>query len=89
MLLHLLPKTGELELGAVHNGTLEPFVRARLEKGRSNKTVNNAFSVVRHILNPAATSWHDEHTGKTYLESAPRITLLPLIGKQREPRPIT
>jgi integrase len=44
--------------------------------------------VVRRILNLAANSWRDE-SGLTWLERAPKLTLLPLVGHQREPRPIS
>jgi integrase len=50
--------------------------------------VNLELSVVRRILNLCATSWRDE-SGLTWLEQAPKITLLPLAGHQREPRPIS
>lgn len=88
MLQSVMPYVGTLELHQVHDGTLAPFTTARLEEGRAHKTINLALGVVRRILNLAATSWRDE-TGKTWLEHAPKITLLPLAGHQREPRPIT
>jgi integrase len=39
-------------------------------------------------MNLAAGSWRDEN-GHTWLERAPKITLLPLLGHQREPQPIS
>jgi integrase len=83
-----MPYIGKLDLRQVHDGTLAPFQTARLAEGRAHKTINLALGVVRRILNLAATSWRDEG-GKTWLEQAPKITLLPLVGHQREPRPIT
>ncbi|GAA0752647.1 hypothetical protein GCM10009107_26710 [Ideonella azotifigens] len=50
--------------------------------------MNLALGLVRHILNLASKSWRDQD-GRTWLEHAPAITLLPLTGHQREPRPIT
>lgn len=88
MLSSVMPYIGKLELHQVHDGTLAPFQTARLAEGRAHKTINLALGVVRRILNLAATSWRDE-SGKTWLEQAPKITLLPLVGHQREPRPIT
>jgi integrase len=88
MLQSVMPTIGHLELHQVHDGTLAPYTTARLEDGRAHKTINLALGVVRRILNLAATSWRDE-SGKTWLEQAPKISLLPLTGHQREPRPIT
>ncbi|MFZ2307565.1 MAG: tyrosine-type recombinase/integrase [Rhodoferax sp.] len=88
MLESVMPYIGTLELHQVHDGTLAPFQTARLAEGRAHKTINLALGVVRRILNLAATSWRGER-GKTWLEQAPKITMLPLTGHQREPRPIT
>lgn len=88
MLQSVMPTIGHLDLHQVHDGTLAPFKTKRLEDGIAHKTINLALGVVRRILNLAATSWRDE-TGKTWLEQAPHITMLPLVGHQREPRPIT
>lgn len=83
-----MPYIGTLELGNIHDDTLAPYKTARLAEGRSHKTVNLAVGVVRHILNLAATSWRDDN-GLTWLPAAPKLSMLPLIGFQREPRPIT
>jgi integrase len=85
----VMPFIGHLELSRIHDGTLASFVRAREAEGRARKTINSSLSVVRRILNLAARAWRDPETGKTWLESAPLITLRPLVGFQREPRPIT
>lgn len=79
---------GNLQLHQVHDGTLAPYKTARLQAGRAHKTINLALAVVRRILNLAATAWRDEG-GRTWLDQAPAITMLPLVGHQREPRPIT
>ena len=88
LLAGVMPYIGHLYLDQVHDGTLRPFVQARLKAGRAPKTVNLALSAVRRILNLAARKWRDEN-GRTWLEAAPLITMLPLAGEQREPRPIT
>jgi integrase len=88
MLKSVMPFIGHLALHQVHDGTLAPFKTQRLAEGRAHKTINLALGVVRRILNLAATSWRNEG-GKTWLEHAPLITLMPLVGHQREPRPIT
>ena len=84
----LMPYIGALPLEQVHDGTLAPFVDARRKEGRAHKTINRALALTRRILNLAATSWRDEN-GLTWIQSAPAITMLPLVGFQREPRPIT
>lgn len=88
LLKGIMPYIGRLHLPQVHDSTLAPFITARLAAGRSHKTINLALGVVRRILNLASTSWRDE-AGNTWLAQAPKITMLPLVGHQREPRPIT
>lgn len=88
LLTSVMPYIGHLELHQVHDGTLAPYKTARLQEGRAHKTINLALAVVRRILNLAATVWRDVD-GKTWLEQAPKLTLLPLVGHQREPRPIS
>lgn len=88
MLESLMPFIGDITLDQLHDGTLAPYVRHRKQQGRANKTINIALGLVRRILNLAARSWRDEN-GITWLETPPLITMLPLIGFQREPRPIT
>ena len=85
----VMPFIGDLALDNVHDATLATYVTKRLADGRSHKTINLALGTVRHILNLAARSWRDEETGKTWLETPPLIKQLPLIGHQREPRPIS
>lgn len=88
LLINVMPYIGPLELHQVHDSTLAPYITARLAEGRAHKTINLALGVVRRILNLAATKWRDEN-GMTWLQQAPAITMLPLIGHQREPRPIS
>lgn len=84
----LVPFIGKLTLDQIHDGTLAAFVKQRKADGRSHKTINLALGLIRRILNLAARSWRDDD-GKTWLETPPMITMLPLIGFQREPQPIT
>lgn len=88
LLKSIMPTIGHLQLAQVHDTTLAPYTAARLAAGRAHKTVNLALGIVRRILNLAASTWRDED-GRTWLEQAPAITVLPLVGHQREPRPIT
>lgn len=88
LLKGVMPFIGGLELHQVHDSSLAPFIADRLAKKRARKTINLALGVVRHILNLAATAWRDE-TGLTWLQHPPKITLLSLVGHQREPQPIS
>jgi integrase len=83
----IMPFIGHLTLEQVHDDTLQPFIKARKEQGRKNKTVNASLGVVRHILNLSARKWRDGQ-GRTLLETAPLITMLPL-DDARKPRPIS
>ena len=60
-LKQLDPFIGDLPLGNVHLGTLQPFIKARREQGIKTKSINLALSVVRRILNLAARLWRDDH----------------------------
>ena len=88
LLASVMPIIGQLELHQVHDTTLEPYVAARLKAQRSHKTINLALGVVRRILNLPSSTWRDD-SGQTWLSTAPKLTLLPLLGHQREPRPIS
>lgn len=78
---------GHLHLEQIHNGTLQPYIKARKAIGRKTKTINLALAVVRRILNLAATEWIDEN-GLTWLVHPPKIKLLP-ITDAREPYPLS
>lgn len=88
LLKGVMPFIGHLQLPQVHDATLAPYVEARLATGRAHKSINLALGVVRRILNLAATVWRDDD-GRTWLEQAPKISMLPLVGFQREPQPIS
>ncbi len=88
LLERLVPFVGNLTLDQIHDATLEPYVKDRKSKKLAHKTINLGLGLVRRILNLASRSWRDED-GKTWLITPPLITMLPLVGFQREPRPIT
>lgn len=88
LLQSIMPFIGHLTLPQVHDGSLAPYVAARKAEGRANKTINLALGVVRRILNLAASAWRDDD-GRTWLQHPPKLTMLPLVGHQREPRPIS
>ena len=83
---------GHLQIDQVHDGTLRQFVDQRLAAGKAHKTINLSLAVVRHILNRACRRWRvDVGGGRTapVLLQVPLLTMLPLTGHQREPRPIS
>lgn len=84
----VMPTIGHLTLHQVHDGTLAPHKERRLAEGRAHKTINLELGMVRRVLNLCASTWRDDN-GNTWLAQAPRITLLPLVGHQREPQPIS
>jgi integrase len=72
------PFIGSLPLQRVHHDTLAPYIRSRLEQGRSPGTINRDLAVVRRILNLAARLWRDE-------TDRPWLPVTPLIQMQRHP----
>jgi integrase len=72
------PFIGSLSLQRVHHDTLAPYIRSRLEKGRSAGTINRDLAVVRHILILASRLWRDE-------TDRPWLPVAPLIQMQRDP----
>jgi hypothetical protein len=69
---------GELTVQQVHYGTLQAYIRDRLDAGRCPGTVNRDLAVVRRILNLCARLWRDE-SDRPWLDTAP------LIQMQRHP----
>lgn len=55
----LIAHVGHLEPHKVHDGTLEPFVAARLAAGAGATTINRTLEVARTILIRAARSYRD------------------------------
>lgn len=66
---------GDLQLEAIHMGSLQSYIEIRRKSGVKNRTINFGLQIVRHILNLAASEWMDEY-GLTWLASAPKIKLL-------------
>lgn len=87
LLRTLDPHIGTFSIDSLHDGQLQAFVEARRREGRRAKTINEALSLVRRILNLCATSWRDEH-GLTWLLQAPKITLLK-VTDAKKPYPLT
>ncbi len=82
------PFIGNMPLNGVHDGTLQTFVRHRLDKDRvAVGTVNRTLAIVRRVLSLAARKWRDEQ-GLTWLETMPLIELLPDHGRRR-PYPLS
>ncbi len=65
---------GDLTIDKVHDASLKPFIDQRRADGVRTKTINNALSVVRRILNLSADYWRLD-SGRTLLSSAPRISM--------------
>ena len=86
-LRQLDPFIGDLQVDAIHSGTLQPFIEARRRQGLKTKSINLALGVVRHILNLTASEWLDEHN-MTWLPIAPKIKLLK-VDDARQPYPLS
>jgi integrase len=83
----LIAHLGDIEPHKVHDGTLEPFILARIAAGASATTINRSLEVARTILNRAARAYRDDD-GIPWLNSVPPlITMLP--ESRRSPYPIT
>jgi integrase len=88
LLLPVVQRLGSLTLQDICDETLAGFIRERKRQGIKNKTLNNTLSIVGRILRLAATQWRFPENRLTWLESAPKITMLDL-SDQRAPQPIT
>jgi len=83
----LLTYFADLEPERIHDGTLRPFIEARLREGASAITVNRSLEVMRTILNRAARAYRDEE-GRAWLNRIPPlISMLP--ESPRPPCPIS
>ena len=76
---------GDLYLDEIHDGTIQPYVVARLKKV-SASTVSRELSVLTRILRLAVTKYRTE-TGMTWLAAAPELTHPK--GEKRAPYPMT
>ncbi|QLZ67843.1 site-specific integrase [Legionella sp. PC1000] len=75
-LRELVKYIGDTSIEAIHIGSLQSFIEGRKKDGVSMRTINHGLKIVRRILNLAASEWMDEF-GLTWLNSAPKIKLLP------------
>lgn len=88
-LKQLMPFLSEVVLDEIHDGTLRPFIEHRYQQGVKPKTINEALSVIRHILMLAARSWRDDR-GKPWLQQEPQlITLEELGSSSAKPYPLS
>ncbi len=87
MLKSLDPFIGDVPISKLHDGTLEKYVDARRASGIKAKSINNALSIVRRILNLAARKWRDEN-GLTWLATSPLISMLST-RDSRKPYPLS
>ncbi|MFO9752168.1 site-specific integrase [Legionella pneumophila serogroup 1] len=75
-LRELVKYIGDMPIEAIHIGSLQSFIEGRRKDEVSTRTINHGLMIVRRILNLAASEWMDEF-GLTWLNSAPKIKLLP------------
>lgn len=87
VLKQLMPFIGEMPLHCIHRGTLDPWIEHKKKEGRAPGTINHGLKIVRRILRLAENDWLDA-SGKTWLERAPRIQMLPDSNK-RQPYPLS
>jgi hypothetical protein len=55
---------GDLNLEAIHMGTLQTYLVTRQKEGVKNRTINYGLQVTRHILNLAASEWMSENDAR-------------------------
>ena len=85
--LLLLPFIGSMEIGRIHDATLEEFKDARRLDGVSPTTINRTLEVVRTILNRAARAWRDDNGHPLLLTAPPLITMEQ--ENRRPPHPLS
>jgi len=83
----LEPFIGKLSLSKINNSSLLPFIKSGQRLEKSTATINHGLKLVRRILNQAASDWFIEGTNLTWLEVAPKITLL-TVKDARQPYPL-
>lgn len=71
----LLPSIGQLPISDINMQSLQPWIAQRKRQKVSVGTINHGLTLVRRILNLAATEWLD-NDGLTWLEHPPKIKLL-------------
>jgi hypothetical protein len=83
----LMPFIGGVPVDRLHMGTMQVWIAHKRKQGRAVGTINNGLQVVRRICNLAAGEWVDDQ-GLTWLQSPPKIKLLPNPGR-RLPYPLS
>ena len=71
------PFIGSLPLTRIHQGTLDPFIRWRRDKGNVGATINRELAVVKRILNLASRYWRDD-------ADQPWMPLAPMLPRLRQ-----
>ncbi|MEW8072927.1 MAG: hypothetical protein AB2826_21125, partial [Candidatus Thiodiazotropha sp.] len=86
---NLFPFIGNLELESVHDGTLAPYIEHETERGLAPKSINIALGVASTVLRRTSMVWRDGN-GRPWLKQAPpRITRVPIRGRQAKPYSLT
>ena len=67
---------GELPLKQIHQGTIEPYLKARRDQGISSSTVIRALSTVKRVLVASHTIYRDEW-GDPWLDHVPQFVRPP------------
>jgi integrase len=86
---HLYPFIGNLELEAVHDGTLAPYVDHETNRGLAPKSINIALGVASTVLTRASRVWRDSNGQPWLKQGPPRITRVPIRGRQAKPYSLT
>jgi integrase len=86
---NLFPFIGNLDLESVHDGTLAPYIEHETNRGLAPKSINIALGVASTVLRRASMVWRDGN-GRPWLKQAPpRITRIPIRGRQAKPYSLT
>jgi integrase len=78
---------GDLPLNQINMQLLQPYIDSRRKEGKKSATINATLKLVRRITRLAAGEWTDDF-GLTWLENAPKITMLPMTDA-RKPYPLS
>lgn len=82
------PYLGDLPLTHIDDRSLAPYVKAKLQAGVSNRTVNIALERVIRILNLCARKWRDDNR-HPWLDTVPMIAKLDEQRASRKPYPLS
>ena len=87
-LVSVMPYIKDMDISEIDDDVLDDYINYRILIGRKSKTINLTLGVVRHILNLCETEFKYENK-LSWLDRAPKITMLDLNGMQRPPYPIS